>query len=37
MIHAPVAQTSTLARDLVETALAGAEEARTDGGLIGHA
>ncbi len=37
MIHAPVTQTSTLARTLVEDALDGAANARTDGGIVGHA
>lgn len=37
MIHAPVNQTSTLARTLVEQALDGAAKATTDGGMVGHA
>jgi hypothetical protein len=37
MIHAPVDQTSTLARELVDEALNGAATARTDGGMVGHA
>ena len=37
MIHAPVRQTSDLARTLVETALEGAGSAETDGGRAGHA
>jgi hypothetical protein len=37
MIHAPVNQTSTLARALVEEALNGAATATTDGGMVGHA
>jgi hypothetical protein len=37
MIHAPLEQTASLARQLLEEALASAAAARTDGGPVGHA
>ena len=37
MIHAPVAQTSGLTRDLLEEALGGAATARSNDGMVGHA
>ena len=37
MIHAPVAQTSGLTRDLMEKALDGAATARSKDGVVGHA
>jgi DNA-binding transcriptional regulator LsrR (DeoR family) len=37
MIHAPLQQTSSLARELLEEALTSAAAARTDGGPVGHA
>lgn len=36
MIHAPVAQTAELARDLVTEALRGGSAAKAEGGLSGH-
>jgi len=37
MIHAPLPQTSGLARDLLAQALDGAATARSDDGMVGHA